>query len=72
MHDLSFPHGPEHESESVNACIPEENSSVQYHYLEEVIQFMAIEIGINCMAARLDICHAFRNLGKLALLAHLA
>ena len=63
VHDLSFPHGTDHEQESVNACIPPENSSVKYHYLEEVIQ-MALSIGISCVAAKIDIQHAFRNLGN--------
>ena len=60
IQDLSFPyHEPE---ESINACIPEEESLVQYHYLEEVIQ-MALDIGSSAVACRLDVRHAFHNLG---------
>ena len=62
IHDLSHPFGSD---ESVNACIPEEESSVQYHYLDEVIE-MAIRIGVSAVASRLDVQHAFRNLGACA------
>ena len=58
IHDLSHPFRSDN---SVNACIPESESSVQYHYLDEVIQ-MAIQIGCSAVASRLDVKHAFRNL----------
>ena len=37
-----------------------ENYSVQYHYIEEVID-MGIEIGISVTAARMDAAFAFHN-----------
>ena len=57
IHDLAFPYGTD---QSVNSCIPTENSSVQYHYIEEVID-MGIEIGVSATAAHVDAAFAFRN-----------
>ena len=41
IHDLAYPYN----SESVNSCIPEENLSVQYHHIDEVIN-MVLTIGV--------------------------
>ena len=57
LHDLAYPYGTD---QSVNSCILEENSSVQYHYIDEVID-MGIEIGVSATAARVDAAFAFRN-----------
>ena len=57
IHDLASPYN----RNSVNSCIPEENSSVQYHYIDEVID-MGIAIGKGAWGCRVDINHAFRNL----------
>ena len=40
IHDLSYPYN----DQSVNACIPQENSSVQYEYIDRVI-FILQKIG---------------------------
>ena len=56
IHDLAYPYN----NESVNSCIPEENSSVQYHHIDEVIN-MAIAIGVCARGARCDIETAFRH-----------
>ena len=48
IHDLTFPYN----EESVNSCIPEENSSVEYHYIDEVIR-MAIAIGTRTCGCRM-------------------
>ena len=59
VHDLSYPWDGQ---QSVNSCIPEENSSVKYHYIDEVIE-MGIALGPGNWGARIDIDSAFRNLG---------
>ena len=56
IHDLAYPYN----SESVNSCIPEENSSVQCHHIDEVIN-MALAIGVCTCGARCDIETAFRH-----------
>ena len=40
IHDLAYPYN----DQSINCCIPEENASVDYPYIDEVIG-MAITIG---------------------------
>ena len=59
VHDLSF--APE-DLKSVNQCIPDYNAKVKYHHIDEVID-MALEMGKNTCGARVDVRHAFRNLG---------
>ena len=41
IHDLAFLYNSD---ESVNSCIPESNASLQYHYIEEVIE-MGLALG---------------------------
>ena len=57
IQDLSYPYN----EQSVNACIPSENSSVQYEYIDKAIS-LAMTIGEVAVAIRLDVKHAFRNL----------
>ena len=54
IHDLAYPYN----SESVNSCIPEENLSVQYHHIDEVIN-MVLTIGVCARGVRCDIEMAF-------------
>ena len=56
IHDLAYPYN----SESVNSCIPEENSSVQYHHIDEVIN-MVLAIGVYMRGACCDIETVFRH-----------
>ena len=56
IHNFTFPYN----NQSINSCIPPENASIQYHYIDEVID-MALVIGSNAWGARIDISHAFRN-----------
>ena len=58
IHNLAFPYN----EESVNRSIPPEESSVQYHYIGELIE-MAIRLGKDIWGCRVDFAHAFRNLG---------
>ena len=57
IHDLAFPYDTD---QSVNSCIPREWASVQYHYIDEVIN-IAVVLGRECQGARIDILSAFRN-----------
>ena len=57
IHDLTYLYDGVN---SVNACIPEENSSMEYHYIDEVIG-MALAIGTGCWGARIDVESAFRQ-----------
>ena len=57
IHNLAFPYN----EESVNRSIPPEESSVQYHYIGELIE-MAIRLGKDIWGCRVDFAHAFRNL----------
>ena len=57
IHDLSYPWKG---TQSVNSCIPESHCSVQYHYMDEVIE-MGIALGKGIFAARVDVAFAFRN-----------
>ena len=57
VQDLSYPWDGQ---QSVNACIPSENSSVQYHSFDEVVE-MAQKLGKCIFGARLDVEFAFRN-----------
>ena len=59
IHDLAYPYNT---NQSMNSCIPEENSKVEYHQIDEVIQ-MALSLGILVKGARCDIKAAFRNQG---------
>ena len=56
IHDLKFLYN----DESVNSCIPEENSKVQYHHTDEVIE-MALAIGTCVKGARCDVEAAFHH-----------
>ena len=56
IHDLAYPYT----DQSVNSCIPPSNASVQYHYIDEVME-MALKLGTATWGARIDIKHAFRN-----------
>ena len=57
IHNLAAPY---RDSLSVNSCIREENSSVQYHYIDEVIK-MGVALGQGTWACRIDIEFAFHN-----------
>ena len=46
--------------QSVNSCIPEENSSVKYKHIEDIID-MALHLRPGIWSRRIDILHAFRN-----------
>ena len=56
IYDLSYPY----DRRSVNSHIPEENSSVKYHYIDKLIAY-ALELGPNIYGVHLDILHAYRN-----------
>ena len=58
IHDLAHPYNGVN---SVNVCIPQSNSYVQYHYIDKVID-MALHIGSSAIVTRVDFLHAFRNL----------
>ena len=57
IHNLAFPY----DHQSVNKCIPPEEKSVTYHYIDELIQ-LALDLGPNIWGCRVDFSHAFRNL----------
>ena len=57
IHDLSYPF---HSNQSVNSCIPEENSTVHYHQIDEVIE-LGLALGCDLWSARIDINFAFHN-----------
>ena len=67
IHDLKYPYN----DESINSCIPEENFTVQYHHIDEVIE-MALAIGTCIKGVRCDIeavfCHQSMHLLQLFLL----
>ena len=54
IHDLKYPYN----DESINSCIPEENFTVQYHHIDEVIE-MALAIGTCVKGAHCNIEAAF-------------
>ena len=56
IHDLKFSYN----DQLVNSCIPEENSKVQYHHIDEVIE-MALAIGMCVKGARYDVEAAFHH-----------
>ena len=58
IHNLAYPYDAQN---SVNACIPQENSKVKYRHIDEVID-MALKIGISTRGIRADVSHAFHNL----------
>ena len=60
IHNLAFPYN----EGSVNRSIPPEESSVQYHYIGELIQ-LALQLGKDIWGCRVDFSHAFRNLAVL-------
>ena len=60
IHNLAFPYN----EESVNRSIPPEESSVQYHYIGELIQ-LALQLGKDIWGCRVDFSHVFRNLAVL-------
>ena len=57
IHDLVFQYNTDH---SVNSCIPREFTSVQYHFIDEVIN-IAVVLGHECQGLHIDILSAFRN-----------
>ena len=57
--NLAYPHDG---ISSVNTCIPPENSKVQYHSIDDVIQ-IALVLGKDTCASWVDILHPFMNLG---------
>ena len=57
IHDLSHPFRSD---QSINSCIPDENCTVQYHHIDEVIE-MGIAIGKKLHAVHIDILFAFSN-----------
>ena len=56
IHDLKFPYN----DESVNSCIPEHNSTIQYHHIDDIIE-MALAIGTCVKGARCDIEAAYHQ-----------
>ena len=54
--DLAHPYN----DQSINACIPEENSSVQYHHIDEVVK-MGIALGRQMWGCRIDVQFTFMN-----------
>ena len=56
IHDLKHPYN----DESINSCIPEENFTVQYHRIDEVIE-MALAIGTCVKGALCNIEAAFHH-----------
>ena len=59
IHDLSYPYDGVN---SINDCIPPCNSRVRYHSIDDVID-IALRLGQTATGSRVDIAHAFRNLG---------
>ena len=57
IHDLAYPYDSD---QSVNSCIPQEWASVQYHYIDEVIN-IAVILGHECQGLHIDILSAFCN-----------
>ena len=57
IHDLAYPWDGKN---SINACIPESNASVNYRKFDDVVE-MGVAIGTGAWGARIDIKHAFRN-----------
>ena len=57
IHDLAYPYDSD---QSVNSCIPQEWASVQYHYIEEVMN-IAVILGRECQGSRIDILSGFHN-----------
>ena len=56
IHNLAWPYN----DQSVNRCIPESESSVQYHYIDELID-LALQLGENIWGCRIDFSHAFHK-----------
>ena len=52
IHNLAFPYN----DQSVNQCIPPSQSSIQYHYIDELIDF-AISLGKDIWGCRVDFSH---------------
>ena len=59
IHDLLYPYDGVN---SINDCIPPCNSRVHYHSIDDVID-IALRLGQTATGSRVDIAHAFRNLG---------
>ena len=57
IHDLAYPYDSD---QSVNSCIPWEWTSVQYHYIDEVINIVVV-LGQECQGSRIDISSPFHN-----------
>ena len=57
IYDLSFPYS----DQSINNCIPEEHATVEYHFIDELID-LALQLGKNIWGVSLDISHAYCNL----------
>ena len=58
IHDLSHPWD---RKLSVNACIPDRNSKVKYHYIDDVIR-LVLELRMSMTGSCMDVNNAFRNL----------
>ena len=52
IHNLAYPYN----DQSVNRCIPQSESSVQYHYVDELID-LALELGDDLWGCRVDFSH---------------
>ena len=57
IHDLSFPYT----DQSINSCIPADNASVQYEYIDRVIEIL-LDLGPSAWGSRIDLRSAYRNL----------
>ena len=52
IHNLAYPYN----DQSVNRCIPQSESSVQYHYVDELID-LALQLGDDLWGCRVDFSH---------------
>ena len=59
IHDLAFPWDG---INSVNACIPESNCIVHYHYIDELID-LALRMGNSVQGVRVDIRIGIQKFG---------
>ena len=66
IHDLAFPYDTD---QSINSCILREWASVQYHYINEVINITVI-LSRECQGSCIDILSAFHNQPMLRTMLH--
>ena len=59
IHDLAYPYDGK---KSINDCIPSCNLRVNYQHIDDIID-IALAIGTCATGARVDVSHAFHNLG---------